>query len=183
MGFYDLSKEARAILVKEIHDAIAHNIEQGETHAILNYFSDPDTYIRKAGYLAMGRIYMARENLRKPLIAQLWRLLQSENEKVRQTTINTAGEIGKYHFKVVTIFFDKGLFDPHHSVRNAVIGSLKKMSQKNPEPTLKWAKGYLCHPDKEIRREVCHGIELRGERTRRMYCPYWRSCRMMPLRG
>lgn len=162
MGFYDLSKEARAMRVKGIHQAIARDLEKGETQAILRYFSDQDTYIRKAGYLAIGRIYTAREDLREPLIAQLWQLLQSENEKVRQTTINAVGEIGKYHFKAVTTFFDKGLFDPHHSVRNAVIGSMKKMSQKNPEPTLEWAKGYLGHPDKEIRREVCHGIELRG---------------------
>jgi hypothetical protein len=27
---------------------------------------------------------------------------------------------------------------------------------------LKWAKKYLHHPDKEVRREICHGIELRG---------------------
>ena len=27
---------------------------------------------------------------------------------------------------------------------------------------MRWAKNYLNHPDKEIRREICHGIELRG---------------------
>lgn len=27
---------------------------------------------------------------------------------------------------------------------------------------LAWAREYLHHPDKEIRREICHGIELRG---------------------
>ena len=55
-----------------------------------------------------------------------------------------------------------GLFDDHHRVRNAVIGSIKKMGEKNPVPVLKWSKPYLKHPDKEIRREICHGIELRG---------------------
>jgi hypothetical protein len=65
---------------------------------------------------------------------------------------------------LVEHFFDKGLFDDHHSVRNAVIGSIKKMSEKNPNPILKWAKKYLHHPDKEIRREICHGIELRGRK-------------------
>jgi hypothetical protein len=50
-------------------------------------------------------------------------------------------------------------------VRNAVIGSVKKMGEKNPVPVLKWARQYLHHADKEIRREICHGIELRG-RTR-----------------
>jgi hypothetical protein len=27
---------------------------------------------------------------------------------------------------------------------------------------LKWAKKYLRHTNKEVRREICHGIELRG---------------------
>ena len=57
---------------------------------------------------------------------------------------------------------EQGLFDEHHSVRNAVIGSIKKMGEKNPKPVLNFAKKYLKHKDKEIRREICHGIELRG---------------------
>ena len=36
------------------------------------------------------------------------------------------------------------------------------MGEKNPVPVLKWARKYLHHSDKEIRREICHGIELRG---------------------
>ena len=57
---------------------------------------------------------------------------------------------------------EKGLFDENASVRNAVIGSIKKMGEKNPRPVLAWTKKYLHHADKEIRREICHGIELRG---------------------
>jgi hypothetical protein len=49
-------------------------------------------------------------------------------------------------------------------VRNAVIGSVKKMGEKNPVPVLKFARKYLHHEDKEIRREICHGIELRGRK-------------------
>ena len=59
---------------------------------------------------------------------------------------------------------ERGLFDTHHSVRNAVIGSVKKMGEKNPKPVLALAKKYLHHEDKEIRREICHGIELRGRK-------------------
>lgn len=84
--------------------------------------------------------------------------------RVRQTIINAAGEIGKKDFPIVQHFFDTGLFDPHHSPRNAVIGSVKKMGEVNPVPVLAWAKQYLHHPDKEIRREICHGIELRGRK-------------------
>ena len=81
-----------------------------------------------------------------------------------QKAVNAAGEIGKVDFAVVQPFFDKGLFDHHHSVRNAVIGSVKKMGEVNPQPVLEWAKTYLHHDDKEIRREICHGIELRGRK-------------------
>ena len=38
------------------------------------------------------------------------------------------------------------------------------MGEVNPKPVLKWAANYLHHPDKEIRREICHGIELRGRK-------------------
>jgi hypothetical protein len=76
--------------------------------------------------------------------------------------VNAAGEIAMRDFAVVEDLFHKGLFDEHHSVRNAVIGSMKKAGEKNPKPVLSFAKKYLSHPDKEIRREICHGIELRG---------------------
>ena len=45
-----------------------------------------------------------------------------------------------------------------------MIGSVKKMGEVNPKPVLEWAGKYLHHPDKEIRREICHGIELRGRK-------------------
>lgn len=96
------------------------------------------------------------------IIQLLDNLFKTGNEKVRQTTINAAGEIGIKAFENVEHFFDNGLFDEHHSVRNAVIGSVKKMGEKNPKPILKWAKKYLHHSNKEVRREICHGIELRG---------------------
>ncbi len=38
------------------------------------------------------------------------------------------------------------------------------MGEANPEPVLAWAKKYLHHKNKEIRREICHGIELRGRK-------------------
>ncbi len=109
-------------------------------------------------------IYDKKIDLQKKIIKLLDILLQEEEFKIRQTTVNAAGEIGMKEFSPVEQFFDLGLFDTHHSVRNAVIGSVKKMGEKNPAPVLKWAKKYLHHPDKEIRREICHGIELRGRK-------------------
>lgn len=65
-------------------------------------------------------------------------------------------------FLSIEQILETGLFDEHHIVRNAVIGSIKKMGEKNPEPVLKFAGKFLQHEDPEIRREICHGIELRG---------------------
>ncbi len=162
MGFYDLSKSERTLLVDTINKEIYEAISSNQLDKIRRYFSDEDTYIRKTGYLAIGKLYRTTEESRRAIIGVLDALLKSDNPKVRQTTVNAAGEIGMFNFEVVRHFFEIGLFDDHHSVRNAVIGSLKKMGAKNPIPTLKWAKKYLGHPDKEIRREICHGIELRG---------------------
>lgn len=164
MAFYDLAKDERAALSarikKQISDAVSSLLVEG----VIVYFSDADTYVRKAGYLAIGRIYFEQEHLQPQIITLLNLLLQKEDFKVRQTAINAAGEIGKRDFEVVQHFFDKGLFDVHHSPRNAVIGSIKKMGEVNPVPVLAWSKRYLHHEDKEIRREICHGIELRGRK-------------------
>lgn len=162
MSFYDLSKENRARLVEQVKGAILQDVTKGSLHKMLLYFSDEDTYIRKAAYLSMGRIYMETPETQKRIIKVLNELLENDRASIRQTVVNTAGEIGKVDFAVVEHFFKKALFDEHHSVRNAVIGSIKKMSEKNPVPVLEWAKQFLYHEDKEIRREICHGIELRG---------------------
>lgn len=162
MGFYDLLKEERRELVEKIDSEILEGFKTGNEHIILPYFSDEDTYIRKAGYLAAGKIHKNEELGISKIVSMLDYLLKSDHERVRQTTVNAAGELGKTDFEAVVHFFDTGLFDTHHSVRNAVIGSIKKMGEKNPKPVLKWAKQYLNHPDKEVRREICHGIELRG---------------------
>jgi len=162
MSFYDLSKTERANLVAEIHYTIESEITSGTLSLMVLYYADEDTYIRKAAYTETGKIFNSNKAIRKRLINILDELQQDQDFKIRQTVINAAGEIGKVDFPCVAHFFDKGLFDKHHSPRNAVIGSIKKMGEKNPIPILEWAKKYLHHPDKEIRREICHGIELRG---------------------
>ncbi|MDG5490518.1 HEAT repeat domain-containing protein [Psychroserpens sp. SPM9] len=162
MAFYDLSKSERDALVVHINTNITNNLSQGQTNYITTYFSDEDTYIRKAGYLAIGKIFYSQTHLQANILSVLTTLMLSDDELIRQTVVNAAGEIGKFHFDKVQYFMDIGLFDAHHRVRNAVIGSIKKMGEKNPVPVLAWCKTYLNHPDKEIRREICHGIELRG---------------------
>ena len=162
MSFYELGKEQRNTLVEKINKEIAEQLRAGTVQGIVPFFADDDTYIRKTAYLAIGRIYVTSIKLQGKIANVLESLLLDDDAKTRQTTINAAGEIGKHNFEVVRHFFDIGLFDKHHSVRNAVIGSVKKMGEKNPKPVIEWARTYLHHPDKEIRREICHGIELRG---------------------
>jgi hypothetical protein len=82
--------------------------------------------------------------------------------KKKQTAINAAGEIGIKNFTEVERLLENGLFDVHYIVRNAVIGSIKKMGERNLKLVLVFAKRFLHHEDTEIRREICHGIELRG---------------------
>lgn len=164
MKFYDLPKKDRDLLVFKINRLIQDDLTTGSTEYLRDFFSDDDTYIRKTAYQAVGKCYFSERTLRDKIHTQLKQFMTSENELVRQTTINAAGEIGKFYFEEVESFFDEGLFDDHHKVRNAVIGSIKKMGEKNPLPVLNWAKQYLDHPSKEIRREICHGIELRGRK-------------------
>ncbi len=164
MAFYDLSKQERVKLVDKINLAIDTDIRKGSDNNVLKYFSDADTYIRKTAYLAIGKLYFADNALQKKILKLLDELFRSTNEKVRQTAINSAGEIGMYDFAPIEHLMENGLFDEHHSVRNAVIGSIKKMGEKNPEPVLTFARRFLHHEDKEIRREICHGIELRGRK-------------------
>lgn len=164
MGFYDLNKQERLRLVSEINSNILAELNIMEFKKTIRYFSDEDTYIRKTAYLSFGKIYLTKNALQTKIINALQEFLPASDFKIRQTTINAAGEIGKSDFEIVRHFFEKGLFDEHHSVRNAVIGSIKKMGEVNPVPVLQWAKLYLHHEDPEIRREICHGIELRGRK-------------------
>ncbi len=162
MLFYSQTKDERANIVARIDMEIAEGIASGSPGNFFRYFADQDTYIRKAGYLAVGKYYKNNPARVAGATTILHKLMQETDAKIRQTAVNAAGEIAKYDFGVVQEFFDIGLFDSHHSVRNAVIGSIKKAGEKNPEPVIEWARKYLHHADKEIRREICHGIELRG---------------------
>lgn len=164
MAFYDLPKAERAHWVSELYEHILTGIRQEHIEIIITYLGHSDTYIRKNAYLIIGNIFYENIDLQYKIIILLEVLLKDNSFLVRQTVLNAAGEIGKKNFEIVQHFFDKGLFDPHHSPRNAVIGSLKKMGEVNPKPVLEWAKQYIHHPDKEIRREICHGIELRGRK-------------------
>src|SRR5688572_2467095 len=162
MAFYTNSKEVRKEIVKKINGDILADLNINSTRKIIEYFGNEDTYIRKSAYIAVGNIVLTDANKLKRVLNMLDELSSHDDYRIRQSVINAAGEIGKKNFNSVEHIFDNGLIDAHHSPRNAVIGSIKKMGEVNPEPVLKWARRFLHHPDKEIRREICHGIELRG---------------------
>jgi hypothetical protein len=159
--FYDLSKEKRQEKYQEIHFIIEKELNSNELSKIHGFFDDADTYIRKAAYVITGKLYKNKE-LRTPIISTLEELIGSESERIRQTVINAGGEIAKTDFKAVQHLFETGLFDKHHSVKNAVQGSLKKAGQKNPKEIIKFSKEYIKHSNPEIRRQIIHGLELRG---------------------
>jgi HEAT repeat protein len=162
MGYYDLPKPEREAMVAAIHATLSSGFQGNALHEIEALYADQDTYVRKAAYLETGKVYLEIHALRPVILDTFRAWMEHPDYKVRQTVINAAGEIGKWDFPVVERFFAIGLFDKHHSPRNAVIGSIKKMGEKNPGPVLAWCEPYLRHPDKEVRREICHGIELRG---------------------
>jgi hypothetical protein len=162
MKFYDLPKTERERLVQNICNEISDDFKNKKNDLIAKYFSDEDTFIRKTAYQSTGKIYFSNIDLRDRIIKSLEELFGSDTNHIRQTVINSAGEIGIKDFSTVENFLEKGLVDPHHSVRNAVIGSLKKICEKNFNSCLPFIRRYLHNTDAEIRREICHGLELRG---------------------
>lgn len=98
MGFYDLTKEERAQKVKQIHLELLSSLKKNNLKS-LQYFSDEDTYIRKAVYQSIGKIFSQSIELREQIVSFLKESLLHKKESVRQTTINAAGEIGMKYLK------------------------------------------------------------------------------------
>lgn len=162
MSYYDNSKDERERISSEITWLVKKDYETGSMENIVRYSSDSDTYIRKIVYLATGRVYYDNEALREPILCVISKLLANDNERIRQTAVYVIGEIGKTDAPKITGLLEQAMLDTHHSVVNAMIGALKQMGEKNPKPTLEFVRKFLKHPDPKVRREMIHGIELRG---------------------
>jgi HEAT repeat protein len=160
MNFYDLPREERNHLVAEMETGIIEDLDHQDTSHLLVYASDRDTYIRKQAYTIIGKLYHRESRLQERVLFTLEKLLENPDERVRQTAIYASGEIGEMHR--VAPLLECGLHDPHHTVRNGVIGALKQMGSKNPTATLMFAHQHLHDANPEIRRQIIHGIELRG---------------------
>ncbi len=61
---------------------------------------------------------------------------------MRQTVVYALGEIGKIDAQNVLELLEKALDDEQPSIGRAVIRALKQMGQKNPTPTLEFAKQF-----------------------------------------
>ena len=162
MGFYDLPKADREQKYKDIQDDILRCLISDDHAIAAAYFNDADTYIRKAAYLGVGRIYKQELAPEAIVICMLDALMKSDSARVRQTVINAAGEIAIIDFAPVEHLFDVGITDPHHSVRNAVQGSLKKAGGKNPAQVIPFCRRHIASPEPETRRTAAHGLEFCG---------------------
>jgi 3-methyladenine DNA glycosylase AlkC len=94
MSFYDLPKQERTQLAETISTDLLAELQRGKLKKIISYFSDKDTYIRKSVYLSIGRIYLNHNSLHAKIIVSLQLLIAETDFKIRQTAINSAGEIG-----------------------------------------------------------------------------------------
>lgn len=81
MAFYDLTKEQRAEVVNNISASLAKDFERNSSSALLKYFSNADTYIRKAAYLATGKIYFIHPELQSQIIKCLFQNFLHEDLK------------------------------------------------------------------------------------------------------
>ncbi len=160
--FYNLSKDDREKIVLKIGRSMKQDLETGKLDSLLKYASSEDTYIRKAVYLKLGKLYKNQEKIRPNILDAVKTLLMSRDESVRQTAVYALGEIGKVNAEIALPQLQKSLSDEHHSVRNAVIGAFKQMGEKNPKPTFEFINKLMSRVDPEVKRELIHGMELRG---------------------
>jgi HEAT repeat protein len=161
MGYYDLPKEEREQYKSLIENVIVSSVKYNTTNEAMPFLSDNDTYLRKVAYQLIGNLYKQNKEIRPLIVAWLEQLYGSKDEKVRQTIIYACGEIAGIDFIAIEKLLTKGMYDPHHSVRNAFIGSLKISGNKNPD-IIAFCEKYILSDDPEIRRLICHGLELRG---------------------
>lgn len=72
------------------------------------------------------------------------------------------GEIGKVDAKKIYIYLEEGLSDEHHSVRKVSVGAIKQMGEKNWQGTYELIQRNIKNSNLIVRKEIIHGIELRG---------------------
>ncbi|TCL54105.1 HEAT repeat protein [Kineothrix alysoides] len=156
-----MPKEEREQYKLQIENTVLVSMKNNVIVEVLPFFSDSDTYVRKVAYQAVRMQYKRNGDIRLVAIPWLKLLYKSESALVRQTVIYACGEIAAFDFPSVEELLTQGMHDPHHSVRNAMIGSLKISGDKNSE-ILAFCEKYILSDSPEVRRLICHGLELKG---------------------
>jgi len=161
MKYYDLSPVDREMRREEIKNQLLKTLSLGQYNIAIELFGDSDTHTRKVTYIELGKLYRHQADMKDSILKLLTYFKNHQNEKVRQTVVYAAGEIACIDFDIVEQLIENGLNDGHHSVRNAATGALKIAANKNPS-VLKFCHKYIQSSVPEVRRLVCHGLELRG---------------------
>lgn len=92
-GFYALSKPDREALCRIIAHEWRNAIHQLRASPIQPRFEDSDTYIRKAAYTELKKLYFSGEAPLDRILQLLMEMRDHANPAVRQTVMNTIGEI------------------------------------------------------------------------------------------
>lgn len=163
MGFYDLNKQERVEKKELMNKEIRYAVDNKDTSVLKDYFADDDTYIRKVAYEGLTQDYFDNANEQTNIIQILKLLLSDPDQKVRQSVVYVCGGIAKSDLKVVEPMLDVALHDEHHMVCNAVTGALKASGEKNNDVIL-FCKQRIQDDNPNVRRLVCHGLELRGRK-------------------
>ena len=163
MNYYKLPKEEREKYKSLIKNTVFSSVKTNATDEVMPFLSGKEPCIRKVTYQAIGSQYKQNKEIRPLILAWLEHLYENTNEKVRQTVIYACGEIAGIDFIAAETLLTKGLFDSHSSVRNAFVGSLKTSVNKNPD-IMAFCEKYILSDEPEIRRLICHGLELRGRK-------------------
>jgi hypothetical protein len=159
-----MPKGERDEFVRQMRNDILTGVMNEDYDLFLQFAADNDTYIRKNAYMALASAYRDVKDSRASIREFLSREMENLNEFVRQTVVYTLGEIGRFYAANVMDMLGNAIqyVSSDKRMRSAVVGSLKRIGEKNPAPALEFARKFLDHPDPTIRKEVIHGIELRG---------------------
>nr|MDO8116659.1 HEAT repeat domain-containing protein [Candidatus Sigynarchaeota archaeon] len=163
MGFYDLPKKEREELVSKMGEQLFEELAAGAVTRTREYFNDDDTYMRKNAYLIVARIFSGHPGLRDSILKVIEECMHDDRHPfIQQSAVYVLGEIGRSKTFNVLPLLKMVLDDIGLPVKNALVGALKRMGEKNPADTLRLARAYIHHPDPVLRSEIVHGIELRG---------------------
>lgn len=81
LGFYDLSKEEREKLVKEIRQALEHDLRSVISKSILKYAAVSDIYTWKNIYNILGCLYRDRKDIIESILSILNALFANKTKK------------------------------------------------------------------------------------------------------